>query len=750
MSQDSWNEDELAEDEEPEEESTLLSEELYIPLLSKPKLLKQIPLAFIVPDDLSPVVVEGCTLAWTKPALSTLIKIWESCSNGKLNTKNLPYASLRGLLEVELRNVARIQTDLGIKKYALNSKQPPEPFAYLTDDSEAEIKRTLRSLLNDWITNFLKPFAAREKVPPELPEQLEDLRRQGELLTVSSFKAHILPWDWSKETGTAEQRGTYDYRMLADYVARQIAGQEIFQALGPMKRIISSSGSFTSGVAELITSPITLSDYPNKGTFSLVVHLEVVTFPSLHQPLLKIDVSKRRWISQLKAPSFDRDNITGFVFSQDYPDRVFSYKTICQQDKNKTWQWTTDKDFEALRRELRLPFQSFTGQEIAAGRADTETCKVLLTYRNGRQDTSKAHGIKVGVPEVNKLEAMDALAKILAPELQPFEGYEPIPSRHTLDDTASRKINIFTLLGATLETLETNYCSNFTPNYLDQLSDRQLGSLLSQNFNIGLEDINQGRKSLKFEKGKKSLDQTNELKALIQANQAAMLRLYPNEQLLLVVFYEEQLQTEVKLLQAIIRVLWGEAVELLANRLPSNTHGPRASLPATQLKAKERSQKRIEEWNKSITQQIKARNKRTFCLVMARKFYPDPSAQNKFKPDDSVNKPSTRQALAAIAGSCVQFILPIDTTQKKLLKLDNFFHRSQSALKDLLSAHSGRVEDVQEKVNKYLKDIPPKARPKEIIGITIVRKQKGRVHGFIENTFLPVAMRLNVDKLISI
>jgi hypothetical protein len=111
-----------------------------------------------------------------------------------------------------------------------------------------------------------------------------------------------------------------------------------------------------------------------------------------------------------------------------------------------------------------------------------------------------------------------------------------------------------------------------------------------------------------------------------------------------------------------------------------------------------------------------------------------------------VNKPSTRQALAAMAGSCVQFILPIEKTQAtKLFKLEDFFHRVQAALKDLLSAHSGRIDGVQEKVDKYLKDIPTEARPKEILAITVVRKQKGRVRGRIENTFLAVAMRLKVD-----
>ena len=48
---------------------------------------------------------------------------------------------------------------------------------------------------------------------------------------------------------------------------------------------------------------------------------------------------------------------------------------------------------------------------------------------------------------------------------------------------------------------------------------------------------------------------------MIQANQEAMGRLYPHKKLLLVVFYEEQLATELTLLQAMIRVLWGDAIE---------------------------------------------------------------------------------------------------------------------------------------------------------------------------------------------
>jgi hypothetical protein len=497
----------------------------------------------------------------------------------------------------------------------------------------------------------------------------------------------------------------------------------------------------------LITDPITLPD--TTGKFSLVVSLEVITYPSLHQPLLKIDVSKRRWFSQLKPARYNSANISGFVFSDDYSDRAFRYTVLSQsekqeknqQDKKKKWFWAIDKDFEALRGKLKLPLktpngQNIDGSQIALGQASTERCQVMLTYRNGLQEGK--HEIDAGVPEIDKLEAFEAIAKILEPiGFKAFDNYSPVKFKrgesHKLDDAASRMINLPTLLGAALEVLEKDDCSDLTPKYLESFEDNELNSLLTKHLDTNLDNIAKGRKALKL------VCQLKELKAMIQANQEAMRRLYPNERLLLVVFYEEQCQTEIKLLQAMIRVLWGGAIELIANRLPANTHGPKESLSGANLKAKERSQNRIKAWE-SIVTDLALRKQRTFCLVMAPEWYPNN------KHDDSVNKPSSRQALAKIAGSCVQFLLPIETTKEKnILNLDNFSHRVQAALKDLLSAHSGRIDDVKEKVDKWLKDTPQEARPKEIIGITIVRKQKGRTRGSIEKTFLPVAMRLNVE-----
>ncbi|MCT7968445.1 DUF3962 domain-containing protein [Laspinema sp. D1] len=721
-----------------------------------PQSLKIIPLAFTVPDCLKPVIVEGFTLAWTKKAAGILAEIHKAtgCS-GNATHKNLPYASLRGLLEVGLNDLACTQMNLGLSSFDLNGKagQDPRPFAYLNGGNSEAIRKALRPLLNEWLTGYLNPFAEREEVAPEVLERLEGLHETGELLKIDPLPSQVIPWKWSEKTGTAESRAPYDYRALVDYVARAIAGNEIFQGLGPMKRVISARGSFTTGMAELMTKPIALSQ--KAGEFSLVVKLEIVTYPSLHQPLLKIEVTKRRWFTNLKPPRFNFGNINGFVFSEDYGDRAFSYKVLCQsqkQDKEKSWQWKIDKDFEVLRRKLHLSLKTTEGQninpeQIALGKASTDSCKIMLTFRNGLQEGQ--HGIKVGVPEIDKLEAFEAISDLLKPlGFEPFQSYseikwKPKTGHSAPDNSASRMINLPTLLSAVLEHLQKGGDGDFTSSYIEKLDDTELNRLLKKYFSLNLSDIMGERKSLKF-KGK-TKKQFQELTKMIEANQKIVGKLYPHQRPSLIIFYEDELQREMKLLEAIVQVLWNGAIEVMPNRLPANTHGPRILLPGANLKAQERSHERIKAWE-PIVQQLALRKQRTFCLVLARKFYPDRNKKGKSSPDDRVNKPSTHQALADLAGSCVQFILPIKTNKnQENLKLDNFFHRGQSALKDLLYAHSGWVDNVKQKVDHWLEATPIAQRPKEIIGITIVRKQKGRTRGSIESTFLPIAVRLKVE-----
>lgn len=687
-------------------------------------------LVLTIPDDIEPVTINSFTISWTLEALAEFELIKNSISD---KNKNLPYASLRGLLQIAFDNLAYLDSSIGLSYTKITKENDIKAFAYLSEGEHDFIIQKIRPVLDEWITNYLQPYVTKNSADIQSLHKLQDLWKENNLVKTKDVKSQVLPWKWS-ETGTTQGNHNYSYKDLVEYIARQIAGKELFENCGTMKRIISENS--TGGQAELMTNPISIDG--KKGKFSLVVKLEIVTFPAIHQPVLRIDVSKKRWVYDLNEARYGLGNINGYIFSENYPDRAFQYQLILEQNQDNKWIWNIDNSFETLARKLNLSATVTSSEEIALGQASTPENQVMLTFRYGLQ---KKYDIKDGVPEIDKLEAYKAISQILEPlGFIHFKDYKKVsvkPPHPPIEEEEEGMINQITLLGVMLESLETKDFANFTPTYFSKLTTEERNSLLQKYFQISLDDILQEKKGIEYKKGKEVEIQIPKLQAIIKANNEALERLYPHEPLQLIIFYEEHLQTDVNFVKNIAQITLGSRFHIQLQRLPKNVHGAKKTLPGNNLKAKERSQLRIEEWKK-ITEQLKNLNQRTFCLILARKWYDN-------QPDDIINKPSTRQALASLAGSAVQFLLPIEKTQQGLLKLEDYFHRVQAALKDLISAHSGRIDKIPEKVNTYLKKIAPEKRPKEIIGVTIVRKQRGRVRGHIGQTYLLIATRLNVE-----
>ncbi len=711
---------------------------LYAEIQTKP--LGKVPLVFTIPDNLPPVEVNGFIICWTTNALAQFNLINKELKN----IKNLPYASLRSYLEFKLSNVCTIQPDMGLSRYAIN-QQKQKNFAYIEGGNKEQITKDLKPILNDWLEYNFARFATKESVSEKLIEALRELQEKNKLLSIQQFQSQILPWSQYEDSGTAKPYN-YSFPALANYLTRLIAGHQIFQELGEIKRIISSE---QGNPVELITNQISID---NKGLFSLYIKLELVTLPSLSQPLITIDVSKRRWLSSLKEKAFDCNSINGFVYSKNHRDRLFNFKLNRRKNKDTSeYEWQPDDAFSVLQRELNLPLNISNADQILRGEASTDDCKVFLTYRNGLQQ--KKHDIDVGVPEKDKLEAVRAIAEIFETKgIVPFDDYSEVKfgrgKSHPKDISASRTINTPTSFSAILELLENEDVSDFTPKYCDDLKDGEINNLLKEHFDFELSE--KEIKNLRFsDKAKDRKDQIKELNKLIEANKQAIQRLYPNKKQsqkpLLIIFYEHQASGTVQLLKAVINMLWGDTLEIRLQRLPEKTHGAKAALTGSNLKNKQRFQKRVEAWT-PIAKEIAKRKRPKFSLILASDFYPNPDDSKKSVHDDLVNKPATRQALASIGRSCVQFLLPPKIWVKSGdIKISEFILRAQTSIKELLWAHSGRIDNVKEKVDKWFSDIEPEDRPKEIITITIDRKNAGRMRGGIGKTFLPIAIINNVE-----
>jgi len=219
-------------DEDENEEFISFSDKFFIQTHNKTCGYKPSALAFTIPEPkkLKTVIDKGWTLTWTRPALKDLSAIQKATGTDRRSAvKNLPYVSLRSLMEVGLNTIVRIQSNVGLSKYDLDRNQSqtykPKPFAYLTDaSSQEEIEENLKDILNEWIVNYLKAFADKAEVSPEILESLQEMQEKGELITISGIKVRVLPWK-SNKTGTAIKSGEYDFGVLADYAARSIAGK---------------------------------------------------------------------------------------------------------------------------------------------------------------------------------------------------------------------------------------------------------------------------------------------------------------------------------------------------------------------------------------------------------------------------------------------------------------------------------------------------------------------------------------------
>ncbi|MEM7557386.1 MAG: DUF3962 domain-containing protein [Cyanobacteria bacterium P01_A01_bin.84] len=140
------------------------------------------------------------------------------------------------------------------------SQQQNKPFAYINGGDKKEIEKALKTILNDWLETYLVPYGKREDVSEDAIERLRKLREENKLLLVRPFTSQIFPWGWDENSGTTQSKDRHSFPQFADYIARLISGNEIFQGLGNVKRIITNQGGLTSGIVELLTNPIGLDD----------------------------------------------------------------------------------------------------------------------------------------------------------------------------------------------------------------------------------------------------------------------------------------------------------------------------------------------------------------------------------------------------------------------------------------------------------------------------------------------------------
>jgi hypothetical protein len=739
------DESSFAIEEQEETEETSSSAGPLLATLGRARSTEIVPLAFTIAPDVPPVSVTGLALSWTREAIGTFQRIRNAHIDPEFR-RNLPYASLRGMMDAAMPSVSRLHRGMGLDEYALKPRQEDaQPFLFLDSPDAAEAARVMLPLLENWVVTFLGPqYLEPGGVSFDFRDELLNLARVNRLVQFEPIEDRLVPWN-AGVTGTAmppdqKRRG---FQLLVDQAARCVAGHELFIGLGPMRRIVTT-GPGAESVSQLITQPIEL---PDRGLFSLLVKLEVVTFPSLGQPLVTLEVSKRRWLSRISDRTADRNDIGGSVFSLRRPDRAISFRVRRERGPDGAYRWMPDNTYEGLKPTLELPLTRLDAEAILRGEANTSESQVVLIHRDGI--SQGRHRVKVGVPERDKLEAFHSIAPALKPiGLVPFDGYRKVVARHsTQHREGARTINAPTLLGAALDSLEPDTSEKPTSQSLQRLDDDGINQLLRRHFKVGLEQIQKAHLVVPENSGEKH--QSVELDTLIRANADAVKRMYGSLRPQLVIFHEQGplAETPLRIVKAVAQLLWGEAIGIVSNKLPAGVHGPKPALDGATLPDRKRSELRVEAW-RPYAKQVAAMKRRTFCLVMAPDRYRNPDDPTRAQLDDRINKAAGRQALATLAQASVQYLLPPhigrDSDQIDLI---DFLHRIQAALRDLISAHSGRFEGLARAAESVFSTVSEMrdSAPREILGITVVRKQAGRRRGGVGSTYLPLAIRMDVS-----
>lgn len=537
-----------------------------------PVVVQHQALTFTMTSDARPLETISNVGSWTPEAVRALRRLQSALPD----QQRLPHRALAKRLEQRLPQTQRLKT--GDSLWLALERGAPSPFVFALGRAQdtARVVQRIGLALRDWLQDDISPSIgqANEEAQAAVRTLLE-LRTGNQLFELASRPVRLWPWA-AHDNGTATPTEREGYPLLADFLARQLEGKELFPGRGPMYRIVPQD--YKDKEVELITAPVTGEN------FSLVVSLKVVSIPGLNQPLINLDVHKRRWVNTLKDP-WNSSEVSGYVLPLQAGRLVaFQFALEPKWSVGQQRKYMPGEAFHALQRALGLP-AGLSAVDIVAGSASTEEWQVLVNYRAG---TAPRHPIGGGVPEADKLDAFDAVSRVFQP--------------------------LGLLAGVPLQPLATR-------NKLASLSG-QITSIASKANGAAL---------------------TKRLDGTVNANQEALKRHHP-EHPEVILLHGQDLGPETQEAIQVVQEVMGGHLRVTTVELPPGVHGLRTDLPnAEEGNVEKRGQARLSAWQARTDRlAVLSRGRPVVgCLVLAAKFY-------NGKPEDRVNKVAGRKALARI------------------------------------------------------------------------------------------------------
>ncbi|WP_448255142.1 RNaseH domain-containing protein [Ottowia oryzae] len=611
-------------------------------------------------------------MRFTGPLQTALQSLLEA-SKGK-DDKNLPIGKLRALFMAKLEGIVRLDRDLALKDAAKAALELRAVGDDLFDEARhAELKEEIAGTLLRWHMDVVAPWAERNAlvepasaVKREISAAHIDMQPRRQALVVRQGNGQVAKPQWD---------------LIAKHLAERLAGEELFEGLGPCELIADATS--LEGSVELMTWPtkVTGSDT----TFSMVARLSVASLPTGGELYLKITPVKRVWAKKVPGRKPNAPpTVRCYVFSPEYPVLPANIR------RNKEgWEFgdeyglyqslTTERDALPVTLDDAIRRPRPTSGSWWVGLPELTT---LFDYVQQRT-----------VFESDEVDLRDRVVELLPDVLDPVVPYRVVKIPRAMTQAKSEVARL--KVGDVAPDEDDVGVAGAALKQPEPSEDEESSSTTDEEAAV--------------DDGATEAKRRSRLERHRNANSSALKRIHPNHTPSLWVFVDGA--DEKKLIEGSAKAVFGDSLRLEFSPLPQGVHGLRSDLELSDEKGVRRFEARVDRW-KPIAEQVKAgATGARHVLICAAKDVGN-------RAEDPVNYFAGLHAMCMYGEANVHHLLPLEKDRRTgQLDVQHFIHRVQSALLDVFLAHSGVVFGVQSFVQGCLGNNAPKA----IYGVQAVR-----------------------------
>jgi hypothetical protein len=630
------------------------------------------PLAFVFEPGIPQRTYFLYGVYWDEDTTTYLLELRRRLQERK-NRRSLPIAAFRSHFEVVLPETVAFVKDIGLRH--------KDQLLCWVESSAENTQQKANQVFLAWLVECLSGYIETQE-EELLVRQLKELARENEAIRAEKIEAKPFVWDVS-QGHTAKIIGRTSYAELANFVALQLEGAQVFPDTDiKLRRIVSSD--LYSNQAELMTDPI---EQGNK-SFSFVIRVKVLSFPGRSTPVIVINFTKRVWTTSLNLKSMVK-TVSGYALPTN-SNRAYRFSLEKQKRANREYEFVLAHDFAPISRRY-FPERVFDTQDILQTGLQLRECRLLVGLKHGVGERSE---LKSGVPDLDKIEAFDRIAKILEKiQLVPWQALKEVQS--------------------SVKSIK-DYDQAWRKRENPEEKERRKYLKWRDNAQQSIKDCYQGEHHL------------------IIAVQAGA-------------------ESDAEQAQQLLSDILGDSVITKILPIPNQVHGPYSALPSKELKNPERAAVRIQAWQdfvesvKIYEQQVGKRI--NGVLVIAREWY---SSHH----DDVINKRSARVALAKGVGVPIQYLRPLGEEQERRVTISkrtpsanqlkrDFEQRLMNAWLDLAYKSLGRVK-THELAQGLIKSFGTDPLPDRVLALGVIRRNS-TIRLANDPSIVPYAIELDLE-----